>query len=68
MRNEEKCGVVYELSCKDCDSMYIGETGRWLSDRIKEHKKDVEKEKLTSNFFVMPNQIIMYSILKILKF
>ena len=26
--NEEKCGVVYELSCKDCDSVYIGETGR----------------------------------------
>ena len=37
-------------------------------DRIKEHKKDVEKEKHTSNVFVIPNKIIMYLILKILEF
>ena len=51
MRNEEKCGVVYELSCKDCDSVYIGETGRWLSDRIKEHKKMFIKRKTYFQYF-----------------
>ena len=29
---------VYKIPCKDCDSVYIGETGRDLATRIKEHK------------------------------
>jgi hypothetical protein len=39
---EEKCGVVYEVSCKNCDKSYIGETSRKLCARITEHKKDYE--------------------------
>ena len=29
---------VYKILCKDCNSVYIGETGRDLATRIKEHK------------------------------
>ena len=36
---------VYQLPCKDCNSVYIGETGRKLSTRIKEHKKDIRNDK-----------------------
>ncbi|EYB81249.1 hypothetical protein Y032_0388g490 [Ancylostoma ceylanicum] len=32
-----KVGVVYQLECLACHSLYIGETGRMLSVRIKEH-------------------------------
>ena len=39
---KEKCGVVYEVGCKNCSKTYIGETGRKLGIRISEHKKDHE--------------------------
>ena len=34
------CGV-YKIPCSDCDKMYLGETGRDLNVRVKEHKRDV---------------------------
>ncbi len=35
--------MVYRIPCKSCDSVYVGETGRKLGTRVKEHKKDVEQ-------------------------
>ena len=40
---QETAGVVYEIPCKDCDKVYVGETGRRFGVREKEHKKDVEQ-------------------------
>lgn len=31
---------VYDIKCRDCKSVYIGETGRSIKTRIKKHKKD----------------------------
>ena len=31
--------VVYSIPCQDCDKTYIGETGRTLEHRVKEHKR-----------------------------
>lgn len=43
-------GVVYIFDCNNCDGQYIGETGRKLSDRIKEHIYDSKhKHKDISN-------------------
>jgi hypothetical protein len=39
---EDKCGLVYEVTCKNCDKSCIGETSRKLCTRITEHKKDYE--------------------------
>jgi len=36
-------GVVYKLSCQDCDASYIGQTKRQLGTRIKEHASDNKK-------------------------
>ena len=36
----EKDGVVYRTSC-ECSKVYIGETGRPMQDRIKEHDRDI---------------------------
>lgn len=33
----KKKEVVYEVPCMDCDSKYIGETGRNLQKRLMEH-------------------------------
>ena len=32
-----KCGLIYEVNCPQCQETYIGETGRTLSTRVKEH-------------------------------
>ena len=34
---DEEPGVVYRLTCNDCDQTYIGETGRTAITRAKEH-------------------------------
>ena len=41
--DSKKKGVVYEVPCKDCPSVYIGETGRTLEKRITEHKTAMKK-------------------------
>ena len=42
--DDKKQGVVYEVPCKDCEAVYIGETGRNLQERIKEHKYVVKRK------------------------
>jgi hypothetical protein len=39
---EEVCGCVYKIPYKNCETVYIGETGRKLGTRINEHKKDAK--------------------------
>ena len=39
-KNDRNC-VVYRIGCNDCDSCYIGETGRQLGTRISEHKNNI---------------------------
>ena len=41
--NLETSEVVYEVPCKGCNKMFVGETGRQLGVRLKEHQKDSEK-------------------------
>ena len=40
---EKRTGVVYEVPCRDCDHVYIGETGRTLKKRLAEHKLTVRR-------------------------
>ena len=38
------CGVVYKITCSCCKT-YVGETGRTIEERIKEHQADVNNKK-----------------------
>lgn len=37
----ESAGIVYCIVCQKCGDLYVGETGRKLKDRFKEHRLDV---------------------------
>ena len=39
---ELRKGTVYEVLCGGCDKVYVGETGRCLKVRLKEHKYAVK--------------------------
>ena len=43
MMMRTKQGVVYQISCKECEAKYIGQTGRHLGERLKEHKRATKK-------------------------
>ena len=40
--NRKNKKLVYSIPCKDCDTVYIGETGRMKETRINEHKSKVK--------------------------
>ena len=42
---EKQTGVVYEISCKDCDDKYIGETLRSLKTRLAEHQRHTKDQR-----------------------
>ena len=35
--------AIYALHCKKCGQIYVGETGRTLLERFRDHRRDVEK-------------------------
>ena len=43
---------VYEIPCKDCDQIYVGESGRDLDKRIKEHRNDIKNANENNAMFV----------------
>ena len=52
--------VIYCITCTLCKKIYIGETGRRLGDRFREHLRDVEKDennasKPIARHFNLPN-------------
>jgi len=42
LNDEEKTEVVYNIPCKNCKRVYVGETGRPLGVMIKKHRKEVD--------------------------
>ena len=42
-------GVVYNISCQDYSSSYVGQTGPSLQQRIKEHQRAVQQENTSTN-------------------
>ena len=39
-------GIIYQISCRDCTGIYVGETGRAYITRLAEHKRDLRPENL----------------------
>ena len=45
----QKSGVVYRIHCASCSVSYIGQTGRWLCQRVEEHKRAVKMADFNSS-------------------
>ena len=43
---------VYKIPCKDCDKYYIGQTGKDLAKRIKQHKYSVRTGQVSNALFI----------------
>ena len=43
-KTDSTCGVVYKITCSCCKK-YVGETGRTIEERIKEHQADVNNKR-----------------------
>ena len=50
--SSKKKGVIYEIPCKDCSCVYIGETGRTLEKRLSKHNTAVKKNDPTNGIAV----------------
>jgi len=44
---KEVSECIYQIPCKNCDKVYVGETGRNLGVRVGEHKKEVEAKDIS---------------------
>jgi len=47
--NLSQKNVVYKLSCKDCDAIYIGQACRKLKTRINEHRNHIRRNTNTES-------------------
>ena len=59
-----RIGAIYEIPCKDCGCVYIGETGRSFKTRLKEHKRDLKPSnlaKLTENDLRKKTALVKHS-------
>ena len=54
---EDAPNVVYKLPCQDCDKIYIGETGRNLKTRKREHQDRIFKRDNNSQVFQYITQL-----------
>ena len=50
--DEKKAGVIYEIPCLDCETVYIGETGRCMEKRMIEHRRVVRNGDRTNGVAV----------------
>ena len=47
-KNANEKSVVYEIPCKGCERSYVGETGRGIDVRLKEHRNDVKYHRMSN--------------------
>ena len=48
----ESNGCVYKIPCKECDKVYVGQTGKDLPIRIKQHKYSVRTGQESNALFI----------------
>ena len=49
---ENRSGVIYQIPCSRCSQTYIGQTGRILGQRLKEHQRAVRNRNTSTSALV----------------
>ncbi|KMQ90564.1 hypothetical protein RF55_9657 [Lasius niger] len=49
LSNTSRKNVVYQISCMNCDASYVGQTGRLLGTRVKEHRAHINRHSVQSS-------------------
>ena len=50
-----KSGCIYKIPCKDCDKFYIGQSGKSIDTRLKQHKYCVRTGNMSNAIFIHIN-------------
>ena len=54
---KDKSNVEYEIDCENCEKKYIGETKKWLEERVKEHICNIRTKRENSlDISTLPGQ------------
>ena len=63
--NSEKSCLVYQVPCRDCSFVYIGQTKRDLNSRLDEHKRVIKNQRTDlsalSEHSIIMNHIISWT-------
>ena len=65
---EEKRGLVYQISCRDCDAIYIDETGRSVKTRKRERARAVKDFDPKKSALCQHDHVINWKNVKILNY
>ena len=49
--------IIYKIPCNDCDEIYIGETGRSIQTRKKEHQDRISRRDSNSQIYQHVSQL-----------
>ena len=55
---EDRAEVVYQIPCSDCPQSYIGQTGRTLGQRLKEHQRAVRDNHVATSALAEHTHVI----------
>ena len=59
---DSQTGAIYKISCNECSSSYVGETGRQLSVRVSEHRKALTSGNLDKSAVALHSAENLHSI------
>ena len=52
----QRNGCIYEIPCKQCNKKYIGQSGKDLTTRLKQHQYNVRVGNIASSLFQHMNE------------
>lgn len=64
---DKKNHVVYEIPCKDCNKVYIGQTSQYLKNRLNSHTYDKKNKTALTNHMMETKHNFNYEQTEILK-